>query len=420
MSFLPSNRIIYDQSDNLWSSLAQNALQQIGDIAPYRGWRVIFAVSDELEAVSLVAAGIEAGLDFGVVERSRLNDELTARLAEQHVTVFDMQSGEVTGGPFENSDLQPGRISVLTSGTTGLPKLIAHTAQSLNTFDRVQNLEPNSWFVPYQVGSYAWYQMVSLGLFVPNQQLVLGRAADLMASFDEALRHAKVNAVSSTPTFWRQAAMSIDPDVFKASEITSISLGGEIVDQAILDYLSAMFPAAKIKHIFASSETGAAIVVSDGRAGFDARILSEGDEDKSVAVRIVEDRLQVRSRYGSSAATGSWIDTGDLVERIGDRIIFRGRADNQMINVGGQKAFPAEIEGVLLSHPDVAWAQVEAKRSPIMGHLPVANLVLKPGVQMAAAEIELNQFCEARLPEYAVPRLWNFLESVPIRSSLKS
>lgn len=419
MSFLPTNKVIYGQSDHLWSSLAQNALQQIGDIAPFRGWRVLFAASDELEAVSLVAAGIEAGLDFGVVERSRLNTELTVRLAEQQVTVFDMQSGEVTGVPFENSDLQPGRISVLTSGTTGLPKLIAHTAQSLNTFEKVQNLEPNSWFVPYQVGSYAWYQMVSLGLFVPDQQLVLGRSADLMASFEDALSRGQVNAVSSTPTFWRQAAMSIDPDVFKASDMTSISLGGEIVDQAILDYLSAMFPAAKIKHIFASSETGAAIVVSDGHAGFDARILSEGEE-KSVAVRIVQDRLQIRSRYGSSATTGSWIDTGDLVERVGDRIVFRGRADNQMINVGGQKAFPAEIEGVLLSHPDVVWAQVVAKRSPIMGYLPVANLVLKPGVQMAAAEIELNQFCEARLPEYAVPRLWNFLESVPIRSSLKS
>lgn len=419
MSFLPCNKVIYGQSIHPWSSLAQTALQQIGDIAPLRGCRVIFAVSDELEAVSLVAAGIEAGLDFGVIERSRLNAALTAHLAEQHVTVFDMQGGKATGGPFENSDLQPGRISVLTSGTTGLPKLIAHTAQSLNTFDKVQNLAPTSWFVPYQVGSYAWYQMISLGLFIPDQQLVLGRVADLMASFDEALRHAQVNAVSSTPTFWRQVAMSIDPNVLNASQVSSISLGGEIVDQAILDYLSAMFPAAKIKHIYASSETGAAIVVSDGRAGFDARILSEGDE-KSVALRLVEGRLQIRSRYGSTAMTGSWIDTGDLVERVGDRIVFRGRADNQMINVGGQKAFPAEIEGVLLSHPDVVWAQVESKRSPIMGCLPVANVVLKPGVQMTAAETELNQFCEARLPEYAVPRMWNFLETVPIRPSLKS
>jgi len=263
MSFLPTNKVIYGESDHLWSSLAQNAFQQIGHIAPFRGWRVLFATSDELEAVSLVAAGIEAGLDFGVVERSRLNTELTVQLAEQKITVFDMQSRGVTGVPFENSDLQPGRISVLTSGTTGLPKLIAHTAQSLNTFEKVQNLEPNSWFVPYQVGSYAWYQMVSLGLFVPDQQLVLGSSANLMASFENALSRGQVNAVSSTPTFWRQAAMSIDPDVFKAADMAYISLGGEIVDQAILDYLTTKFPAAKIKHIFASSETGAAIVVSD-------------------------------------------------------------------------------------------------------------------------------------------------------------
>lgn len=213
--------------------------------------------------------------------------------------------------------------------------------------------------------------------------------------------------------------MSIDLDVFKASTVASISLGGEIVDQAILDFLSTTFPAAKIKHIYASSETGAAIVVSDGLAGFDAGILNDST-DRPVSVRIVNARLQVRSRYGNSDAAGTWVDTGDVVERVGDRVFFRGRADNQMINVGGQKAFPAVIEGVLLSHPNVVWAQIVAKRAPLMGYLPAANLVLKPGISPERAEIELSQFCEAQLPEYAVPRLWNFLDAVPIRASLKS
>ena len=419
MTFIPSNQVIYGQSEYSWIDLAGTILQRIGDVSPLRRCRVIFAASNELEAVSLVAAGIKAELDFGVIERSRLSAELKSRLVDHHVVVYDMQSDGVFKEEFQGVDVEPGRISVLTSGTTGLSKLIAHTVKSLNTFDRVQNLEPNSWFVPYQIGSYAWYQMVALGLFVEGQRLVLGCSQELMVSFDQALRHKLITAVSSTPTFWRQAAMSIDPDVLKSSKVTSISLGGEIVDQAILDYLTDTFPEAKIKHIYASSETGAAVVVSDGRAGFDVSLLNDG-QGKTVAVRIVNDRLQVRSRYVTSEAKGSWIDTGDMVESVGDRIYFRGRADNQMINVGGQKAFPAAIEGVLLSHPDVVWAQVMAKKAPVVGYLPVANLVLKPGVQTACAEVELNQYCEARLPEYAVPRLWNFLNAVPIRSSLKS
>jgi acyl-coenzyme A synthetase/AMP-(fatty) acid ligase len=414
-----SNTVIDSNMQYLWSDLSEAILSQIGDIASTRQRRIIFVANNELEAASLVAAGITTRLDFGVIERSRLNGELASRLAELGITLVDVKSGTRYDDVFEVTNAKPGRICVLTSGTTGLPKLVNHTIESLNTFDRVRNLEPNNWFVPYQIGSYAWYQMLALGLFVERQGLVLGRSGDLMQSFEQALLDGEITAVSSTPTFWRQAAMSINPKVFASSPLKSISLGGEIVDQAILNYLKAIFPSAKIKHIYASSETGAAIVVSDGQAGFDAAILNSSN-DRPVAVRLANDRLQIRSSYGNLDANASWIDTGDLVERIGDRIYFRGRADNQMINVGGQKAFPAVIESVLLSHPDVVWAQVVAERSPIIGFLPVANLVLKPDVQPESAEIELSQFCESQLPDYAVPRLWNFLGTIPLHASLKS
>lgn len=416
---LLSNRVLFDGDDFSWAELIERTLRKIRDIDRYRRQRVIFAASNELEAVSLVAAGISERLDFGVVDRSRLSVDLKSRLSEAGIAIASAQGGDGYKFDDEGGDVQPGRVSVLTSGTTGLPKLIPHTAESLNTFDRVRSLDAHSWFVPYQIGSYAWYQMVALGLFVEGQRLVLPRSQELMESFRQALRREQITAVSSTPTFWRQAAMSIDLEVFKASAVTSISLGGEVVDQAILDFLSTTFPAASIKHIYASSETGAAIIVSDGQAGFDVSVIKESD-DVPVSIRIVGERLQVRSRYGNADAAGTWVETGDIVERVGDRVFFRGRADNQMINVGGQKAFPAVIEGVLLSHPNVVWAQVVANRAPLMGYLPAANLVLRPGVPPERAEIELSQFCEAHLPEYAVPRLWNFFDSIPIRSSLKS
>lgn len=415
---LPSNTVLFDGDEFSWGELVDETLRKIRDIDQFRQQRVIFVASNELEAVSFVATGISQRLDFGVVDSSRLSVDLKSRLSESGIALASVHGVDAQYGP-PKGDIQPGRISVLTSGTTGLPKLVSHTPDSLNTFDRVRTLDQNSWFVPYQIGSYAWYQMVALGLFVDGQRVVLPRSHELMESFERALRAQSITAVSSTPTFWRQAAMSIDLDVFKASTVASISLGGEIVDQAILDFLSTTFPAAKIKHIYASSETGAAIVVSDGLAGFDAGILNDST-DRPVSVRIVNARLQVRSRYGNSDAAGTWVDTGDVVERVGDRVFFRGRADNQMINVGGQKAFPAVIEGVLLSHPNVVWAQIVAKRAPLMGYLPAANLVLKPGISPERAEIELSQFCEAQLPEYAVPRLWNFLDAVPIRASLKS
>lgn len=414
-----SNTVSFLDEESTWEELANRALDP-QEIARLLGLRVMFLAKDELEAVALVACGIKAGLDFGVMEHGRLTDDLEDNLEAAGVFLCD------PADIFRLSDTPPdstvirGRISVLSSGTTGLPKLIPHTAESLNTFDRVRHLPPHRWFVPYQIGSYAWYQMLALGRFVEGQNLVLGDASGLMDSFRAALQARSVTAISSTPTFWRQAAMSIDPGILRSSGISSVSLGGEIVDQPILDYLKELFPGAIIKHIFASSEAGAAIVVSDGMAGFDAKLLEEGDVNRPVAVRIVDGRLNVRSRYGNTGEAGGWIDTGDLVEQIGERVFFRGRANNTMINVGGQKAFPAAIEAQLLTHPDVVWARVSARRAPLVGSLPQASVVLRPGLKPEQAEVELTSFCLKKFPEYAVPRFWSFLDSIPLRASLKS
>jgi acyl-CoA synthetase (AMP-forming)/AMP-acid ligase II len=380
--------------------------------------RTVVVVRDMERALGVIAWGLAGGLDFGVVEAARLSPEVEARFAEAGVRLVDALTGEGLGQPPVPADPVPGRVTVLTSGTTGLLKLIPHTADTLNTFDRVREMPANAWFLPYQIGSYAWFQMVALGLFVAGQDLVPGDFADLAGSFEAALRGGRVTAISSTPTFWRHALMSIDEEVLRAAPLRAISMGGEIVDQAILDRLAGLYPQARLRHIYASSEAGAAIVVTDGRAGFDASLL--GREGGAIGVRVEDGRLWIRSPYSNRADAGGWVDTGDLVEAREGRIHFLGRAGNQMINVGGQKAFPVDIEAHLMTHPEVIWARVTARRAPLVGHLPVAQVVLNRPADPEADETRLTAHCEGRLAEYAIPRMWEFLDSVPLRASLKS
>ena len=410
------NRVFFTHGSATWQELQEEAISKFGEKLKSR--RTIFAVSNERDALGAVSGGVSTELDFGVVETSRLDSDLKRSLAAQGVQLASL-SGEIFPDVDQTEDrAEPGRISVLTSGTTGVPKLVPHSAQSLNTFDRVSQLESHCWFLPYQIGSYAWYQMVGLSLFVAGQDLWPANSTDLIGSFEAAISTGRVTAISSTPTFWRHALMSIGSDVLAKANLRSISMGGEIVDQAILDRLASLFPSASIRHIYASSEAGAAIVVTDGKPGFDAALLNA--ENGAVSLRIIDDRLHVVSRYGNTNAEGQWIDTGDLVEQQDDRVLFCGRADNQVINVGGQKAYPANIEAHLLSHPDVAWVQVEARRAPIMGYLPVASVVLNRSIDQFTAERLLTEYCEMHLADYAVPRIWNFLAEVPMRSSLKS
>jgi acyl-CoA synthetase (AMP-forming)/AMP-acid ligase II len=407
-----------------WAGLLAEATQNLGAPARYAGIRLIFVVANARAALASLVFGLIHGLDCGVIETSRLSPEVAARIAEAGVMLIDASCGAVLGQdgdltlPAHDTDYVAGRITVLTSGTTGLLKLIAHSAATLNTFDRVKGLPANSWFLPYQVGSYAWYQMAALGLFMPDQDLVPGDFSDLAASFAAALHQGIVTAISSTPTFWRHALMSIDQDLLASAPLHRVSLGGEIVDQAILDRLAALYPQAQIRHIYASSEAGAAIVVTDGRAGFAESLLQHAEG--RIGLKIKDGRLFIRSPYSNKAATGDWIDSGDLVENRAGRIYFCGRAGNSMINVGGQKAFPADIEAHLLSHPDVIWAQVTARRAPLVGYLPVASVVLRHKLKPDNAEAMLTAYCLNRLADYAVPRLWEFPDTVPIRASLKS
>jgi acyl-CoA synthetase (AMP-forming)/AMP-acid ligase II len=260
--------------------------------------------------------------------------------------------------------------------------------------------------------------MICLWLFQDGQALFVPDEHDLVGGFVSSLARG-VDAVSATPTFMRYVLLTNEEQELRRAKMQTLTLGGEIVDQAILDRLSHLWPGCTLRHIYASTEVGAAIVVQDGREGFPAALLERGDAGR---LQLKDDRLLVRSKFASRSVSGSeWVETGDLVEVVGDRVLFRGRAGSAMINVGGMKAFPAEIEAALLGHPEVLWARVRARRAPLVGSLPAAQVVLTPsGAGLSDAERQLSDFLRGRVPDHAVPRLWEFLDVVPATPSLKS
>lgn len=384
-----------------------------------RSGRTLFVADNARDALQALIFSHNRRLDTGVITPDRLNLDMRTALFRAGMSLFDCATGKQDQAVLRMPPVES-RITVFTSGTTGAPKLIEHNWTTMNTLARAKNFPPRTWFAPYQIGSYAWYQMVCLGLFQPGQNLACADLEDLAGSFAAAA--SEIDAISSTPTFWRMIFMSLSPDVLRAAKLQTISLGGEIVDQTILDKLAELYPQAAMRHIYASSEAGAAIVVSDGRAGFPAALLNDGNGP--VGLRIADGRLFVRSSFthrAADGASGEWLDTGDIVEIESDRVHFRGRASEKFINVGGMKAYPAQIEGQLLRHPDVRWAKVSARRAPMVGSLPFARVVVERGERtVPEVEAELARFLRGSLPSYAIPRIWELLDNVPIKKSLKA
>lgn len=371
---------------------------------------VVIGVGSVHEAWSAFARGVASRSDFALVAGEQLTPDYVRQLTRAGRWV--VRTGQAVA-PTHPSEVVPGRITVLTSGTTGPPKLVEHTLASLATLAGA-DLPPRRWLCPYSAGTYAWYQLAVLGLTVPNQTIVPADV-DEPGEWVELAAAARLDAVSATPTFWRRTLLHVDSTALRRLQLRQVTLGGERADQGLLDRLRDCLPTARITHIYASTEAGACFAVHDGLAGFPAdwlgRPLANG-----VRLRIEDGRLWVSSPF--SAASDEWLDTGDAVQRREDRVEIVARADDAFINVGGTKVDARAVEAVLSEHPAVLWCQVRGHDSAFTGQIVVAKVLSDP--RTPVGEAELRQFAAVRLPESARPRIIEFVADVPVTQAGKS
>jgi acyl-coenzyme A synthetase/AMP-(fatty) acid ligase len=311
------------------------------------------------------------------------------------------------------SEYHPTEWVLLTSGTSGSPKMIVHSLASLAApIDMSQNqMRQNDvvWGTFYDIRRYGGLQ-IFLRAVLGRGSLVLSSSNESPANHLTRLSARAVTHLSGTPSHWRRALMSP-----QARQIAPryVRLSGEIADQTILNALHSFYPNSAIGHAFASTEAGVAFEVNDGFAGFPASML--GMRGK-VEMKVRNNSLLIRSnraasRYldaesGTIADEEGLVDTGDVVELRADRYYFLGRR-NGVINVGGLKVYPEEVEMVINSHPAVRMSMVRSRANPFTGALVSADVVLKEASngsnEVADFESEILKICRQSLPPYKIP-----------------
>jgi acyl-coenzyme A synthetase/AMP-(fatty) acid ligase len=311
---------------------------------------------------------------------------------------------------------------LLTSGTTGPPKLVVQNLTSL--VGAIEHggasTEPFVWSTFYDIRRYGGLQ-IFLRFVLTGASLVLSDAKESTADFLTRAGCEGVTHISGTPSHWRRALMS--PAAHKISP-QYIRLSGEIADQAILNNLQSFYPQSRIAHAFASTEAGVAFAVDDGLAGFPTDFVGHTPD---VDLKVEDGSLRIRSARSAIRYLGSecsalrdadgFIDTGDMVEERGDRYYFVGRRDG-VINVGGLKVHPEEVEAVVNRHPQVRMSLVRTRKNPITGALVVADVVLKAD---GCNEIkrEIVQMCRAALSPHKVPSSITFVPALPVSETGK-
>jgi acyl-coenzyme A synthetase/AMP-(fatty) acid ligase len=311
-----------------------------------------------------------------------------------------------------------GCVLLTTSGTTGRPKVAAHSIEVLASRVTKEKLRTDTarWLLTFHPASYAGLQVILTILFTRAELIAFVRpnVSDLL----KAAQTEQPTHVSATPTFWRSlliASSHLDAKM----EFRQITIGGEAVDQSTLDQLSRTFSTARITHIYASTEAGALFSVSDKRAGFPAAWMDIGVE--GVKLRIREGILEILSPRAMKGYVGElssknqaddgWLISGDLVEIVGDRVLFRGRIDN-IINVGGAKVMPEEVEAVLLQHEAVREAMVFGQRNPLVGAIVCADIVLSPGFDGEEVRTSIYSHASQRLEAHKLPRVLRFVTAI--------
>jgi len=309
---------------------------------------------------------------------------------------------------------------LFTSGTTGVPKMVAHGLEALTGAIPPAAAHDIVWGTFYDIRRYGGLQIL-LRALLGHASLILSDTDESAGDFLARLGRHGVTHLTGTPSHWRRALMS---PANAAIHPRYVRLSGEIADQAILDSLKARFSGVPVGHAYASSEAGVGFEVTDGLEGFPASYVGRPGP---VELKVVDGLLHVRSLRTASRYVGSadaliddgWVNSGDMVELRGERYFFAGRVGG-IINVGGLKINPEEVEAVINRHPGVRASRVSGRKNPFTGAVVVAEVVLTdPANDNASFKEAIMETCRQTLPAHKVPAMLRFVPALELTAGGK-
>lgn len=320
-----------------------------------------------------------------------------------------------------------------TSGTTGQAKGVelSHLACYVSALVR-NGAEPN-------VGADSLrLEMVPLsattGLMRVHGTVLMGGSFFLMERFNPVqaltiIQRERVAAFSTVPPMYAAMIQEMEARHYDVSSIVSCMIGGAAAPPALLEKIKRSFGVTPLV-AYGATESGpvAAMTQADplragllGRAlwGVELRIADEEDRPLPVGERgeiLVRSPMAMKGYYGRPQDTAQvvrngWVDTGDIGYLDDEGYLYIVDRQKDIINRGGAKVSPIEVEQVLLTHPAILDAAVVGVPDPVQGEEVKAFVVLQPG--MAATAEEIVAYCKKRIASYKAPRLVEFCEGLP-------
>ncbi len=297
-------------------------------------------------------------------------------------------------------------LVLFSSGTTGVPKVMVHNFSEIISEFKLPRKQKNLNFILFLLFDHIGGINTLLNCLNNGSQITIpsNRNPEYIL---QLIENKKVQVLPTSPTFLNLMLMTEDFDKYDLSSLKMITYGTERMPQHLLDKLKVKIPSVKFMQTFGTSETGILKTESKSSTSLFFRII-----DPNYQYKIENEQLYLKSKNQVSGYVNQesnqftkegWFATGDLVEVDDDGYLKIVGRINKVINVGGQKVLPKEVEDVINQIPEVIDSTVFGKDNAITGQMVCAKVVIKEGLN----EKEMKQLvlakCREDLDKYKVP-----------------
>ena len=326
-----------------------------------------------------------------------------------HKIINDLQTSKCAG------------LILFSSGSTGAPKAMIHNLDTLvDSYGDKKQKQIN--MLVFLMFDHIGGINTMLNILSMNATMIIpqNRNADDICKLIEEY---KIAVLPSSPTFLNLILINRSYEKYDLSSLRMITYGTETMPEGLLNRLKAVFSKVKFLQTFGTSETGIAATSSKSSSSTFMKI-----DDENLEYKIVDNELWLRSktqilgylnRSMESFTNDGWFKTGDLVELDNEGFIKIIGRNKEIINVGGQKVLPSEVESVLLSMDEIEDCLVYGEQNAITGQSVSCDVVLKHGIDDSGFKILVRKFCKDKLDNFKIPTRVNVVQKTEFTERFK-
>lgn len=312
-------------------------------------------------------------------------------------------------------------LILFSSGSTGKPKAMIHDFDNLVNHYQDKKEKSMNMIVflmfDHIGGLNTLLNILSMGvtMIIPEN-----RNPDHICKL---VQDYKIRVLPSSPTFLNLILMSKSHEKYDLKSLRMITYGTEVMPEALLLKLKDIFPKTKLLQTFGTSETGISGTSSKSSNSTFMKL-----DDPNVDYKIVNNELWLKSKtqvmgYLNSSmdsfTNDGWFKTGDLVNETEDGFIKIIGRNKELINVGGEKVLPNEVESVIFSMDIVEDVLVYGESNIITGQTVVCDIVVNVDIETKEAKKLLRKFCKTNLDGFKIPTKVNIVNRTNFSNRFK-